>query len=139
MRVRRRFLPSWFWIILILGALAAVARPAHAQEHREGPKATVLTHALIGATLVGHFTDISTTMYGIGGHRLREANPALRWAQDRPVAMAVVKGGLATLSADLLLRRHVRHPKSTKVAAALVASAMFYVSYRNAKLDRSLR
>jgi hypothetical protein len=106
-----------------------VASPALAQQSAHED---TLTHTLIGATMVAHFADISTTMYCVGRGDCHEANPALRWAQDRPIAMAVVKGSIATASAGRLLKYHKEHPKAARWTAVAITVAISWLSYRNA-------
>ena len=120
-------------VISFLGWSAPAAAQAPTPERE-----ALLTHILVGSMMVGHFTDISTTMYGIGGHRLKEANPALRWAQDKPIAMAISKGSIAAVSAGLLLKYHHKSARWSQIIAGGLSAGLFYISYRNSKLDKSL-
>jgi len=60
------------------------------------PPAVTLSLAALDGALSG--ADLAITMYGRGAGRVREINPALSWAQDRPLAFGLLKGSLDTLS-----------------------------------------
>ena len=55
------------------------------------------------SAVVAHGADLSTTAWCLGKATCVEANPALGWASDKPIPLAVVKMGTA---AGLLLITH---------------------------------
>lgn len=109
--------------------LVVWAVPAWAQSERA-------THVAIGVAMVGQFTDITTTMYGMGAGQFQEANPLLRWAEHRPVAMGVTKGAVAVGVSAALLKAQRRHPKAAFWTAVGVAVVQGLVTYHNARLLR---
>ena len=97
----------------------------------DAPHEPTLLHALIGAAMVAHGADLATTMYCRGARTCAEANPALRWLQDDPVAFAAVKMGLAAGTSYALLRLHRSHPRIVTVMAVAQVGAFSYVAWRN--------
>lgn len=95
---------SVFGIVTAISLTIAV--PAFAQSDR-------VSHIAIGAFMVGQFSDAMTTEYCIGAGLCREANPLMRWANHQPVAMAMVKGGVATVASVALIKAHRIHAKAT--------------------------
>lgn len=98
-----------------------------------------VAHAAIGSFLVASFADLSTTMYMSGKGGFEEANPVLRPFYDKPVTMALVKGGLATLVAYALMRLHKKHPKLVSIVGFALAAGTGYVAWRNSQLERGAR
>lgn len=96
------------------------------QEHRAG-----WLHLAIAAHVVAQMVDVSTTEYGIGTGRFREANPAMRWAARSPVTMGIAKGSLAVASSWALLRLHKQHPKAALIGALVSSTISVAVSARN--------
>lgn len=71
---------------IIVWSLSAL--PAEAQSNRA-------LRASFVAAVAAHTADITTTAYCLGARTCREANPALRWAESRPVALGLTKGAMA--------------------------------------------
>lgn len=66
------------------------------------------------AAITAHGMDLSTTAFCRGALTCVEANPALRWAQDKPIALGAAKMGLA--AALQLFNLKYLHPHSPKAA-----------------------
>lgn len=114
--------------ILTLLVVLALASPAFAQDSR-------LLHGAIGAAMVAHAADISTTMFAKGkyGDRFREANPVLRPFAGDPVTFAVAKMGLAVGANYVLLKIHKTRPKTALAIAVAQVGLMGYVAHHNAQ------
>ena len=93
----------------------------------------LLIHSAIGASIVAHATDISTTMYCRGARKCEEVNPALRWLQDEPIPFAVAKMGVAVGMNALLLKMHKKHPKLVFGLTVAQTIGYGYISYHNSK------
>lgn len=93
-----------------------------------------ISHISIAAMNIAQFADLSTTMYMSGKGGFEEANPLLKSFEHSPISMALVKGGLATLSSYLLIRMHKKHPKLVIVTSSLIAIGTGYIAYRNSQL-----
>jgi len=89
-----------------------MAAPVAAQPHQDDWQ----MKALLSAKMVSAAADVGTSMYAFGqqGDRFREANPALRWVQDKPVAFSVVKMGLEVGVGLLAWELHKTHPRLAK-------------------------
>lgn len=110
---------------LALAPLSAVAPPS--------PSDPGWLHAAVAGSIIAHAADISTTMYCRGARTCSEANPALRWLQDQPIAFAAAKMTVAVGMNYALLRLHKRHPKLTLALALAQVGGYGYISYRNAQ------
>lgn len=91
----------------VLALLALLAAPVQAQT---SPAFRLSTAAAITA----HGMDLSTTAWCRGAGTCVEANPALRWAADKPVALGAAKMGLAA-GLQLLNLKYI-HPRSPRGA-----------------------
>ena len=109
--------------------------PGHPIAALPEPHPTI-THSAIAAAAIGQFTDVSTTMYAMGRGGFEEANPLLSWAEDKPVAMGVVKGLVATVTTVTLVKLHARRPKTTLVLALALTALQAWVTWRNAEVLR---
>jgi hypothetical protein len=89
---------------------------------------------LTAANGIASMVDYGVTMYGVGDGSLREANPAMKWAERRPVAMGVVKGAILAGTSVAILKISRKHPKRALLTAILVTSLNSYVAIRNAKM-----
>lgn len=107
--------------------LLATATPAAAQG--DG-----VTKTLVAANGVSSMVDYGVTMYGVGTGQFREANPALRWAEHRPVAMGVTKGAVLVGTTYAILTLRKSHPKWALVTAIGVTTLNVYVATRNARM-----
>lgn len=94
------------------------------------------TRIAVSAFMVGQFTDISITQHYIGAGVFQEANPLLRWAEQKPVAMAAVKGSVAVAVSWLLLAKHKDNPKAVFWTSVALASAQAAITYHNYKESR---
>jgi hypothetical protein len=97
------------------------------------------SNVAIGTFMVGQFGDITTTAYGIGAGQFSEANPLLRWAEHRPVAMAVTKGSLAVGVSVALLKARRSHPKATFWTAVALTAVQVGVTWHNSRQLRGVR
>lgn len=116
-------------LILVGAIVLGGVTPAFAQSD-------LLNHVTVGAYMVGQFTDIATTEYCIGRGTCTEANPLMRWASDRPIAMAVVKGSVATISSAILIHFHETHPRATFTTALLLTLGQAWLTYHNWHVPR---
>lgn len=113
--------------------LSVLPEGGNSQQSTASP---IPTRIAVSAFMVGQFTDISITQHYIGKGVFQEANPLLRWAEQKPVAMAAVKGSIAVAVSWLLLAKHKDHPKAvfwTSVALASVQAAITYHNYRESQ------
>ena len=62
--------------------------------------------------IAAHGADLSTTAWCRGANTCHEANPALRWAEDSPMALGVTKMGVAAGLQLLNYRIWKTHPKT---------------------------
>lgn len=125
----------WLTVTLVFIALAIMCRPVSAQTVEHGPWHTA-ADVSVGAYMVGQFSDGMVSAYLFGAGQSHELNPILRWTEDRPVAMAVIKGSIAVgVSAALLKLRH-RKPKTAFLVAAALTGVQIGVTWHNAKQVR---
>lgn len=127
-----RYLRGWLrrtlsfltvWLLCVL--------PASAQST---PQEKVYQWSLVAAAAT-HTADIAVTGHCIGKGTCREANPTLRWANDKPTALGLAKGALAG-SLHLAIHRLLwkRGYKWQAIAAnAVVISVTAGVTARNAR------
>lgn len=114
----------------LFGALALIlALPAAAAAQGER-----VQHVVISGYAATCGVDLSITMYGIGAGHFREANPALRWAQDKPVRMSVVKMSSCVAVSALLVRSHRTQPKAALITGLALIALNTWVVHRNTKL-----
>ena len=115
--------------LVFIGALS-LASPAAAQEWHPG-----WLHAAIGASMVAHATDLSTTAYFAGklGPRFREANPLLRPVAGNPVRLAIVKTSIAVAINYGLLRLHRTRPRLALALTLAETAAIGAVAYQNTR------
>lgn len=85
---------------------------------------------------VGQMSDGFVTAWGLGSGELREMNPLLSWAEDRPAAMGIAKGALAAGSIYVLVKLHRKHPKATFWTAVGLGALQAYITVRNVRLLR---
>lgn len=119
---------------VVLLALAW-AVPASAQTPQTQEDHPLLLHTLIASQIVLQAADLSTSEYTFGRDPMHyhEANPALRWAQDKPVAMGVSKMSMAVTFSWILLKVHKQHPMLSVMMASLmdaVESAVVWSNHR---------
>lgn len=76
------------------------------------------------------------TAEGLRRGRIREANPMLSWAEDRPALMLGVKAGLAVGSVIALRELRKKHPRVAMIAAGVMAAGYAWVIVRNVRLLR---
>lgn len=121
-------------LTLLLLLLPFCAVPAAAQSDQPERHAGWV-HAAIAASIVASSADLSTTSWamGRGGGQFREANPLMRPFAGDPVALAVVKMGVATGVSYTLLRLHKRKPKTVLVLALAQTAVSGYIAHRNAR------
>jgi len=119
--------------LLLSVCLLVPASVASAQEWRP-----TLLHVSIGASMVGHGTDVAVSMYHLGRDptRYREANPILRPFADRPLAFGVVKMGLAVGVNVALLKVHRARPRLALAMSLAQTAAIGYVAWRNQQAPR---
>lgn len=96
-----------------------------------------IVHTAIGAGMLAHFADLSTTEYGLGAGKLEEGNPLMKPFTDRgPVPAAIAKGTLAVGSSYAFIRLHKSHPKWALALAIGQTVSVSVVAYRNTRLLR---
>lgn len=80
---------------LIVAALVLLSvAPVSAQDAERGPSDRALRISF-AAAIAAHTADITTTAYCLGQRTCHEVNPALRWAERKPVALGLTKGAIA--------------------------------------------
>ena len=88
--------------------------------------------------IAAHVADIGTTTACTTPGWCRETNPALRWAQDNPLALSLTKGLMAgTLQ---LVPYHLAtsgHPKAALIFNIAQTGAFTYIAVRNARFSRN--
>lgn len=121
------------WRPSVLDVVSFSAHGADVSTSKEEWKKAVV-HAAIAAGIVVHACDLSTTSWALGkaGDQYREANPALRWASDDPVKLAIAKMGLAVAVSYGVIQLHKEHPKWALAAAITQVVVVGYVAHRNA-------
>jgi hypothetical protein len=122
---------------LSLLAVALLSGPPPQSIPRGDPH-ELWIHAAIAAAGIGQATDLSTTMYAMGrsSGQFSEANPLLAWAEDRPVAMGLVKGLVAAGTTYGLIRLHHTRPKTALAASLGLVALQSWVTYRNMQTIR---
>lgn len=97
-------------IVAVAILVAVFAAPASAQSGQEptqcGPQRDPLYRVSQVSALIAHGMDLATTADAMSRPGYREANPALRWASDTPLALGATKMALA---AGSLLIAHELH------------------------------
>lgn len=108
-------------ILLLLGVAVDVAAQTPPSRLQRAVQVTV------GVSIVAHAVDLTTTTQGLAccGDRFREGNPLYRWAEHRPVAMAVAKMGTAVAVNAAILQLSKSNPK---LALALAIGETVLVS-----------
>lgn len=91
-------------------------------------------HVAIGAFMVSSGADLAVTTYGLGAGQVREANPLLRWAEHRPVAMAVTKMTIAASVSTVLLKTQGTSRKRAFWVAVGLTALNTWVTVRNQRL-----
>lgn len=94
--------------------------------------------AALSAHVLAQSADATTTAWGRGAG-MKEANPAMRWAANDPLTLALVKGGFAVLSTLALLKIAKRHPKAAQIAAWAMAAITGTAAVVNAQRIRRAR
>ncbi len=74
-------------VVLMITCLLWAA-PVFAQSDR------AFRLSFVGA-IAAHTADITTTAYCLGQRTCHEVNPALKWAEHRPLALGLTKGATA--------------------------------------------
>jgi hypothetical protein len=98
---------------------------------------SIVSRVAIAAFMIGQFADITTTEYGIGAGKIREANPLFRRAVEQgPVVAGLAKGTFAVLVSWIMLRAQIHHAKATFFTAFLLTGVQAYVTWHNAQLLR---
>ena len=109
---------------------AMFAAPAYAQSDR-------VLRVSFAAAVTAHGADIATSCYCLGAKTCHELNPALRWAEDKPLAFGAAKMGIATgtllASAALARRGHRKTALIVNIAQAVVFTS---IALRNARTTR---
>lgn len=124
-------------LLLAVGLLAPAPPAPRAPTLPDPPE--WLVHGAIASQGVGQFSDGLTTMYAMGTGGFTEANPLLRWAEDRPVWMGVAKGTVAAVLTYTLIRLHRTRPKTTLVAAIGLTVLQAWVTHHNLQTIRHQR
>jgi hypothetical protein len=91
-----------------------------------------LTNGLIIAAGTSAFGDAVTTAWGRGAG-LDERNPAMRWATDKPVRWALVKGGTDAVIVYTLLRHRGRHQRAVRALAIGVTALNVTLTVHNVR------
>lgn len=98
---------------------------------------TTKTDRIYNATLVydfsWHVADIEVTRDCLNRGTCREANPVLRWAQDKPGVLGIAKGVAAGTVHTLIHRKLWKrgHKWEAIAANAVVGGVTTYVTLRN--------
>src|SRR5690606_37163227 len=70
--------------LIVVALLLLAVVPVSAQDADRGPSDRVLRISFAGA-IAAHTADITTTAYCLGQCTCHAVNPALRWAERKPV------------------------------------------------------
>jgi hypothetical protein len=91
----------------------------------------LLTTVRVGM-LASQVMDLSTTTYGIGTGKVKEANPFIRWAADEPLMLASMTLGTAA-GLDWIVRKLSKsgHRKTAIILGVALTSASMAVSIHN--------
>jgi hypothetical protein len=109
-------------LVLMLAATASAQSSPHALR------------ASMVAAIAAQGADLSTTAYCLGAKTCHELNPALAWAQDKPIALGFAKMGIAAGLQVLTWKLSKTHPRAAfwgNVAQCVVFSG---IAVRNARL-----
>jgi hypothetical protein len=126
---------------IILAAViltAMLPATAHAQSGQDCAQPRDLTYRASQITaLMAHGADLATTADGLSRDGFREANPALRWASDRPAVLGATKMALAAGSLWLAHELHRRGHRRWAIVSNLATAALIgTVAARNAQKVR---
>lgn len=109
--------------------LLFVAAPVSAQTRHDG-----WLHLALGAYMTAQGADLATSCYAFGRGGFRETNPLLRPLQDKPVAFAIAKMGIASVTSYGLVRLHRTRPKTALVLAVAGTSLFSVIAVHNSRL-----
>lgn len=110
-----------------LALVLLLAVPCQAQE-----SVRVVRYAVAGAQM----TDLSSSIYAFSqGHR--EGNPALAWAQDKPVWFAVTKATGYIVTDLALAHLAKRHKKAAVIVGWCVVGFYAGITARNMQIART--
>lgn len=120
---------------VLVAALVLVAAPAAAQDAPvPSDRALRISFA---AAITAHGLDVTTTAWCRAQGTCREANPALRWAADRPLTLGLAKMGTAAamqlVPYHLARRGHLKAAFWFNVAQTCVFTS---IAIRNARHAR---
>jgi hypothetical protein len=89
------------------------------------------------SAIAAHGADLGTTIAALSQDGFREANPALRWASDRPAMLGATKMTLAAGSLWLAHELHRRGHRRWAIVSNLATAALIgTVAARNAQKVR---
>ena len=95
--------------------------------------------ALLAGNVAAHVADVSTTLYALQQPGLREGNPMMVWAEDRPVTTSAAKAGMVAVSSWGKLEVYKRRPKLAWVWLVAETSLIAWVATHNYRLSTSQR
>ena len=93
--------------------------------------------ALLAGNVAAHVADVSTTLYALQQPGLREGNPVMAWAEDRPVTTSATKAGMVAVSSWGKLEVYKRRPKLAWVWLVAETSLIAWVATHNYRLSTS--
>jgi len=93
--------------------------------------------ALLAGNVAAHVADFSTTLYALQQPGLREGNPVMGWAGDRPVTMSAAKAGMVAVSSWGKVEVYKRRPKLAWVWLVAETSLIAWVATNNYRLSTS--
>lgn len=95
--------------------------------------------ALLAGNVAAHVADVSTTLCALQQPGVREGNPMMVWAEDRPMAMSATKAGMVTVSSWEKLEVYKRRPKLAWVWLVAETSLIAWAATHNYRLSTSQR
>lgn len=113
---------------LLFAAALQFPAPDPAQS-RSALTGVLLAHAVAQAA------DAITTRQAIARGGV-EANPAMRWATDSTVKLALVKAAMTAGVSAALWWLHTKHPKVALVLGGFLTVGVSYVAFQNSRVAR---
>jgi hypothetical protein len=124
--------------VVMLTATLPAAASAQTQSGQDCAQPRDFAYRLSQVSaLAAHGADLGSTIAALSRDGFREANPALRWASDRPAMLGATKMTLAAGSLWLAHELHRRGHRRWAIVSNLATAALIgTVAARNAQKVR---
>jgi hypothetical protein len=124
--------------VVMLTATLPAAASAQTQSGQDCAQPRDVAYRLSQVSAIAaHGADLGTTIAALSQDGFREANPALRWASDRPAMLGATKMTLAAGSLWLAHELHRRGHRRWAIVSNLATAALIgTVAARNAQKVR---